>query len=288
MQVAPATNLACPIDGLPLAMSGRALACPTGHSYDQAREGYWNLLLVQHKASRDPGDSKDMVAARRRVLEAGHYAPIADALFAMLQTTIAAAGENGEAVVVDAGCGEGYYLDRIARLAARSGRPGQLRLAGFDVSKWAVQAAARRKGPVTWLVANSAHPPFAPASVDVVLCIFGFPVWDGFVRVLQRSGAILLVDPAPDHLIELRSIIYPTVTRTEPQALTRAEVEGLRPAESLPLRYQIELSGRGLIRDLIEMTPHAHRARPAGMSGLAGIETITVTIDVVLRLLRRP
>jgi len=79
MRIVAAANLACPIDGLPIEAKEAQRRCAAGHSYDMAREGYCNLLVVQHKASRDPGDSKDKVAARRRFLELGHFAPIVQA-----------------------------------------------------------------------------------------------------------------------------------------------------------------------------------------------------------------
>ncbi len=98
-----------------------------------------NLLPVQNKRSRDPGDSKEMVAARRRFLEAGHYQPIADAV---AQAVLAGAVPGRTLTCLDAGCGEGYYLRQLAATAAAEARP--LALAGLDISKWAVQAAAKR------------------------------------------------------------------------------------------------------------------------------------------------
>ena len=71
MSVAGFDALACPLDGLPLQSTGTAWRCASGHSFDIASQGYTNLLPVQHKRSRDPGDSKEMVAARRRFLTAG-------------------------------------------------------------------------------------------------------------------------------------------------------------------------------------------------------------------------
>ena len=53
--------------------------CTQGHSFDIARQGYVNLLPVQNKRSRDPGDSKTMIVARQEFLVAGFYQPIADA-----------------------------------------------------------------------------------------------------------------------------------------------------------------------------------------------------------------
>jgi 23S rRNA (guanine745-N1)-methyltransferase len=72
--------LACPICSEPLNAVDNGVACPAGHRFDRARQGYLNLLPVQHKNSRDPGDNLAMVEARRDFLNAGHYAPVAKRL----------------------------------------------------------------------------------------------------------------------------------------------------------------------------------------------------------------
>ena len=284
MQIVAAANLACPIDGLPLETQRAQRRCAAGHSYDMAREGYCNLLVVQHKASRDPGDSKDMVAARRRFLELGHFEPIADRTFEAARECMAAA-QAGAFNIVDAGCGEGYYLDRLARLAAASPDTGAVALAGIDVSKWAIKSAARRKVPVTWLVANNRQPPFLPGSVDLMLCLFGFPVWEGFRKVQKPGDHVLLVDPAADHLIELRQIIYPTVNRSPPPSLAAAEAAGYRLLREEGLRYGVTLSGAEAIQDLLAMTPHAHRVPRERRNALAELASLSVTVDVAFRLL---
>ena len=289
MQIAVPANLACPIDGLALEPYAGGVRCGRGHSYDRAREGYCNLLVVQHKASRDPGDSREMVAARRRFLEAGHYAPIADAVFAHVLlgglVQIEDCSPEMPFNILDAGCGEGYYLDRLSALANACLDPGILTLAGIDVSKWAVRAAARRACPVTWLVANNRHPPFAPASVDIILCLFGFPVWEGFRAVLRPGGHVLLVDPGPDHLIELREIIYPQVTRSVPASLAAAEGAGYQCVQATTLRFPVSLTSPQSITDLLAMTPHAHRLSQTGRDALARQQTLTVTADVCIRVL---
>ena len=180
----PFTALACPLDGAPLQRQGGSLRCADGHCFDLAAQGYVNLLPVQNKRSLDPGDSKEMVAARRRFLEAGHYQPIADAV---AQAVLAGAVPGRTLTCLDAGCGEGYYLRQLAAAAAAEARP--LALAGLDISKWAVQAAAKRDlhdarsqagasaAPcTTWIVGSNAGLPVLPATLDRVLCMFGFPV----------------------------------------------------------------------------------------------------------------
>jgi 23S rRNA (guanine745-N1)-methyltransferase len=284
MQIVAATNFACPIDKLALQAHGRQFRCAAGHTYDLAREGYCNLLLVQHKSSREPGDSKDMVAARGRFLGEGYFKPIADAVFnAVSYCGVAARG--GIVNIVDAGCGEGYFLGRLERLAAASEQATTLALTGIDVSKWAIKAAARRKTAVTWLVANNRSPPFLAGSVDLVLCLFGFPVWQGFKAVQSVGGHVLVVDPGADHLLELREIVYPLVKRSPPRPLPAAKAAGYALVREEALRYRVRLSGTETIRDLLGMTPHAHRVPPGARSVLANVNTLAVTVDVALRLL---
>jgi 23S rRNA (guanine745-N1)-methyltransferase len=284
MRIDAATNLACPIDGLPIELQGSQLRCAAGHSYDRAREGYCNLLVVQHKASRDPGDSKEMVGARRRFLEAGHFEPIASRVYDFARECMSAT-DAGPPNIVDAGCGEGYYLDRLARLAAEDPAAGTMALAGIDVSKWAIKSAARRKVAATWLVANNSKPPFLAASVDLLLCLFGFPVWDRFRKVQKAGGHVLLVDPAADHLLELRQIVYPTVRRSPPPSVAAAEAAGYRPKREEGLRYCVTLTTPQEIQDLLAMTPHAHRAPHELRGALAELSTLSVTVDVAFRLL---
>ena len=286
MRIIPATNPACPIDGLPLESHANGRRCANNHTFDTAREGYCNLLVVQHKSSLDPGDSKGMVAARHRFLEGQHFAPIADFLCKSALDCLATKPGNATFNIVDAGCGEGYYLDHLARqLSDRPLTPTSVSLAGIDVSKWAVRQAARRKSPVTWLVANNRHPPFLAGSVDLIVCLFGFPVWEGFRSVQVPGQHVLLVDPGADHLLELRQIIYPTVTRQPASSLAASLAARYRLQHEHNLRFAVSLSSHQTIQDLLAMTPHAHRLTDPGRTALAAVSNLTVTVDVTFRLM---
>ena len=138
MSITPFQALACPLDDEPLQRDGKVWRCAHGHSFDVARQGYVHLLPVQNKRSRDPGDSKQMVAARRRFLNAGHYRPIAEAVS---RAALAGLPTDATANCLDAGCGEGYYLRELADAAGEQ----PLALLGLDISKWAVLAAAKLK-----------------------------------------------------------------------------------------------------------------------------------------------
>jgi len=279
MGTTPFTALACPLDGAPLAGVDGGWICPTGHRYDQAAQGYVNLLPVQHKRSRDPGDSKDMVAARRRFLEAGHYLPIAE-----LAASAALAELPPDAACLDAGCGEGYYLRQLAAQADAAGKSPAL--LGLDISKWAVQAAAKaQRGTATWVVGSNAKLPVLPATLDRVLCLFGFPVYPEFARVLKPGGTLIMIDAGPDHLRELREIIYPTLKTPAPPNDQAPPGFSLLQRESLSCR--IELDSQEQIADLLVMTPHFYRASPAGREKAAQLSRLTLTVDVRLQVWQR-
>ena len=91
----------CPLCREALTREPRRWFCATGHSFDVAREGYVNLLPVQHKKSRDPGDTPD---SARRHTEAGAALPPATSL-------ATGPAEN-------AGPIEGRYLSNPGRLAS--------------------------------------------------------------------------------------------------------------------------------------------------------------------------
>ncbi|MAM55891.1 MAG: rRNA (guanine-N1)-methyltransferase [Salinicola sp.] len=284
MSSTPFSALACPLDGKPMQRQGRAWRCDAGHSFDVARQGYTHLLPVQHKRSRDPGDSKAMVAARQRFLNAGHYAPVADAV---ARAALSARPGNGQLRCLDAGCGEGYYLRRLAEAASK--RETALSLLGLDISKWAVLSAARQEHAVSrdregegsnWVVASNAKLPVQDGALDCVLCLFGFAVYPEFVRVLEPGGVLIQADVGPDHLRELREVIYPSLkperepSRTTPDGLARRDVE--------TIRFPLTLSEPQAIADLLMMTPHFHRASAEGRERAAALDLLTVTIDVRL------
>ncbi len=90
MNIIKAHNLTCPIDGGRIEQNNRQFICANGHSFDIARQGYVNLLPVQHKRSKQPGDSKAMVLARTEFLNSGIYEKIASKLTEIVITLIGA------------------------------------------------------------------------------------------------------------------------------------------------------------------------------------------------------
>lgn len=279
MTITPFSELACPLDGAPLLRKGSAWQCAAGHSFDIAAQGHTHLLPVQKKRSLDPGDSKEMVAARRRFLNAGHYQPIADAV---CEAVLADLPAGASLSCLDAGCGEGYYL---RRLAAVDGNACGLSLLGLDISKWAVLAAAKQDQRMNWVVGSNANLPVLSGTLDRVLCLFGFPVHGEFFRVLKPGGELLMVDPGPEHLRELRRIIYPSL-KPENTAGMPTPPGFSRLGES-SVRFAVQLNGSEAIADLLAMTPHLYRASAEGRARAAALTSLSLGIDVRLIRWRR-
>lgn len=279
MSITPFQALACPLDGTPLHCHGSTWRCDSGHSFDIASQGYTNLLPVQHKRSRDPGDSKEMVAARRRFLAAGFYQPIAAAVSRAVLADLPA---DASISCLDAGCGEGYYL---RQLAAAVGDEQTLALLGLDISKWAVLSAAKQDQRPNWVVGSNANLPVLPGTLDRVLCMFGFPVYAEFARVLKPGGLLVQVDSGPDHLRELREIIYPSLKPERPADLQVPEGFSRLPTETV--RFSIELTNAEQIADLLAMTPHLFRASAKGRAAAAALTALSLSVDVRLTCFER-
>ncbi|HDZ39396.1 MAG TPA: methyltransferase domain-containing protein [Marinobacter sp.] len=279
MTISPFEALACPLDGSALQISNRSWQCAHGHSFDTARQGYVHLLPVQNKRSKDPGDNKEMVAARQRFLNRGFYQPIADAVS---RTVCPESSSDSYLSCLDAGCGEGYYLRCLAQHASTA---THLSLMGLDISKWAVLSAAKQDKNPAWVVGSNANLPARPETLDRVLCLFGFPVYTEFARVLKRGGEIVQVDAGPDHLRELREIIYPELK--EPRQLKGTALDGFINLDTHTVRYSLMLPDKSSIADLLAMTPHLYRANAQGLARAAELESLTVTVEATLRRIRK-
>ena len=272
--ITPFSALACPLDGKPLHSNGSVWRCANGHGFDIASQGYANLLPVQRKRSRDPGDSKEMVACRRRFLNAGYYQPIAEAV---RRAVLDATSPSATIRCLDAGCGEGYYL---RQLAAPGEEARQLALVGLDISKWAVLSAAKQDKRIAWVVGSNANLPVLPRTLDCILCMFGFPVHAEFARVLKPGGQLVQVDAGPEHLRELREIIYPALKAERPSEI--AVPQGFTLLSSAAVCYATEIKGQEAIADLLAMTPHRFRATSEGKARVAALQSLSVAVDVRL------
>jgi len=282
MKTIKANNLICPIDGEKLSLNEKQLICENGHSYDVARQGYVNLLPVQHKRSKHPGDSKEMVVARTNFLSSGVYEPIAKKL---AEVTSLYLDNQSETCLMDAGCGEGYYFDYLFKKIQSSDRTNEYSFIGLDISKFAIIDAAKKNKNITWIVGTNRQPPIENKSVDIILCVFGFQSFEGFKSILKVNGKIILVEPGAEHLKELRDIIYSEVKVTEPPDLNVAKELGLSLVDTQKLKFKTGKINNLEINQLLLMTPHFFRANKQGQIAAAELQEIDLTVDIVFRVL---
>jgi 23S rRNA (guanine745-N1)-methyltransferase len=236
-----------------------------------------NLLPVQKKKSRDPGDNREMVEARRRFLDAGHYDPIADAVV----TQVSGLSTGPSRTILDSGCGEGFYLHRLALALAALDLPATL--LGLDISKHAIQLAAKKNRDLGWLVASARGAPIQPHSLDTILCLFGFCFYEDFARLLKPGGSLLRVDAGPEHLLELRQRIYPELKPARPFNYLSATDAGFALQQEHALRFTLPRLDDATLHQLMAMTPHMYRADKSLLGRLTASEIPPIRVDVVLR-----
>jgi 23S rRNA (guanine745-N1)-methyltransferase len=250
MQAVDAEQLACPVRGCGagLGLEGRTLRCERGHAFDLSKRGAVNLLQPQDRRSREPGDAREAVEARRRVLERGLAEPLLEALRAPVDAL-----ELERPRVLDVGCGTGWLLGRIAE-------ERELRAVGVDLSARAIELAAKERPELTWVVANADRAlPLRAGAFDLALSITGPKPARELRRVLAPHGLLAVAVPAPDDLIELRAAVF-----GEGRATDRVPKTLELLSECFGLERRIEVRQRALLdadaqRDLLASTYRAGR-----------------------------
>lgn len=237
----------CPNCRLQLIRGEKEYYCPNNHRFDIARSGYVNLLLNQPGA----GDNKMMVAARKVIHNQGYFQKLLDAIITILKNYQIES-------LLDLGCGEGYYSRNIKNHL-------DIEVFGVDISKLAIDAAAKQAKDVTYLVGNIYNLPFDDQAVDAVINIFA-PFSDEVKRVLKKL--FIKVEPGPLHLIELKALIYDnTIIKDDKDVIT-----GLQLLSQSQLTYNVNIKE---VDALLKMTPFYYRAKIDNI----GLDSIEVTMD---------
>lgn len=263
-------ELLCPLCGAPLCREEHTYRCENRHSFDIARQGYVNLLPVQQKHSLHPGDTREQVVARRAFLNAGYYQPIVDALIGEAK----ALGCTGP--LLDVGCGEGYYSSRLAQALDSN-------LLGLDISKEAVRCAAGAYKNAIWVCATAARLPVKDHSIKLLTSLFSLTLPEEFHRVLAHDGFYFQVLAAQDHLLGLKSIIYPELFLREKDSVPA--LPGFSLEKSVPIRFSFTVKDE-MVKHLLSMTPHVYRISKAGADALENTATLTDTASCVLNVYR--
>ena len=264
--------LACPVCGKRLELGQRSFLCPQRHTFDVAREGYVNLLLGRGKRPKIQGDGRAMLQARRRFLEAGHYAPLAQAVISLVVAQVQA--KTAVSSIADIGCGEGWYMGQLQQPLATSDSC----FFGVDMSKTAVRMAAKRYSSAQFVVADVWHKlPFVDDSISVLLNLFAPRNPAEFARALAPGGLLLIVIPQPHHLQQLRQQLGLLNIEAEKQKKIVAQMADLFKLQAVhPLAIEMDLADEALA-NLVQMTPNYWHWTTAVQEKLTQLNHIQVT-----------
>lgn len=261
----------CHVCGEKLDISGKSYICPHRHTFDMAKSGYVNLLPTNNSGSIH-GDNKLMLRARREFLEKGYYKPLLDAV---CRTTVKYA-ENG-CVFLDAGCGEGYYTTAVKAIFDKSDIAADMY--GIDISKDAVDMAAKRKSGVSFAAASVFHIPVMAESCDILLTMFAPYCGEEYSRVLKSDGIMIMAIPSKNHLWELKCQIYDTPYKNEvkPYGLDGFEFIG-----SEKVTFDMKIPENSDILSLFSMTPYYYKTGKTEQQRLSCLNYLETQADFEL------
>ncbi len=261
----------CPLCQQPLIRTNKQWYCSHAHSFDVAKQGYVNLLPVQYKKSKSPGDTPDAVQARRDFLQADYYQPLRD----LIRGWIAKLRPNA---ILDLGCGEGYYTSQMVDLASM--------VIGLDIAKPAIQIAAKRYPQITWLVASGAKLPIQTDSLDLVTSFFSPLPSEEMYRVLNDKGHVLMATPAAGHLYSMRAALFDEVQAHEPEKFIQNLSTGFELVDEQQISYPLTLQ-QAALKQLIAMTPYAWKAKADNRQQLESLATFETEASFQLYLFKK-
>ena len=267
----------CPLCHTPLQSNSehKNIRCDNNHCFDVAKEGYVNLMPVNQKKSKNPGDSKAMIQARKQFLAAGFYSNLAEALADKVKQYCAAS----DAQLLEVGCGEGYYLREIANRLDTTA----LDIHGLDISKHAIKAAAKQNRAQCYSVASSFHMPVMDACMDMVIRNFAPAPSTEIQRVLKDDGIFIVVTPGPRHLYQLRQQIYRQATEHD-NNLTG--IEGFDLIEQQSLTNTLHIDDPEQLTSLLQMTPYYWQTSDADKQKLDQLQQLECETDFVISVLK--
>ena len=234
--------------------------CIDHHSYDIAKSGYLNLLLSRFNA----GDNKEMLIARDNFLKQDFYLPIAKNILTKIP--------HDTPLIVDCGCGTGYYTNYLAQNISSI-------FIGIDISKAAIDFAAKKNKKVLYIVASNSNIPLADLSVDVLLNIFA-PYSDSeFTRIISSTGKLITISANAHHLHELKELVYHVPHTNIDKAYF---LPSFKMMSEEVLEYTMVLTQNDLL-NLFKMTPYYFKTKISDFEKLFTIDKLEVTASFLIR-----
>lgn len=255
--------LICPVCKKKLKLVGKSYRCEANHTFDIAKQGYTNLYL---KSSKNSGDNKEMVKARTTFLDLDFYRPLAQTLLEMIH-------KLKPEVIIDAGCGEGYYTNII-----KTGTKSEMY--AFDLSKDALKHAARKNRDVHYFLSSIFSIPMQDNSCDVLLNIFAPFADKEYSRLLKKEGYLIKVDPNVDHLKEMKDFLYENPYENEVFDLN-SDVFTLIDHQEVTYTMNLQKDD---IKALFQMTPYSYKTSKEVSERLYALPSLKCTASFMIYL----
>jgi 23S rRNA (guanine745-N1)-methyltransferase len=269
-------SLVCPHCREKLRVEGKSLVCcgAKRHCFDFGGRGYVNFGTPIQSGG---GDSKSAVRARSAFLNLGYYSPVAEAI----ARNVAEFCDSKEGIIIDAGCGEGYYSDRIAA--------DGFSVIGADLSKFAVDAASKRatvsgRENSFFTVSSVFSLPVRDECASAVINVFAPCVENEYLRVIKNNGVLIVVSAGQDHLMGLKKLLYSEVHENNERADMPKLMEKVKEEN---IKFDIRVEGKEAIGNLFEMTPYYWRTSKNDAQKLDSIEALDTEIDMMITVYRK-
>ncbi len=239
------------------------------HCFDFSADGY---LSVQSAG----GDSKSAVSARRDFLGKGYYRSVAEAIISAVRKYL-----PEKAVIIDAGCGEGYYTSMLSNLADVT--------VGFDLSKFACSAGAKasrraEKENLLYTTASVFSLPIKDCSADALVNIFAPCAEEEYRRVLKTGGYLFVVGAGKNHLMGLKRAVYDEQYENR----ERADLpKNMTKVETVLATDRIIVEGKENISALFSMTPYYWRTSEGDKEKLSLLDNLETEIEFEINIYKK-
>lgn len=264
----------CPVCRGEMERDERVYCCGKGHCFDISAKGYVNLLPANAKHSADPGDNKMMVSARADFLNKGYYSHLAEAVEGAVRKYY-----NG-GLLLDSGCGEGYYTERVCRAVWGDEKSSVCAFAGVDISKNACARAARRFTkadiPCETAAASVFDLPVGDGAVSLLMTMFAPLCREEFERVIMPGGALIMAIPGAGHLMSFKEKIYDEAYEN---VVGDYGLSGFEMLEVSRVSREIFLDDQEDIRSLFAMTPYYYKTGREGHARVEALESLSTNAE---------
>lgn len=250
-------EILCPICKEILNRKDKVYKCLNKHSFDIAKEGYLNLNLT---SSKNTGDEKNMIKARKAFLEKDYYLFLKEELNKII---INIKPNN----LLDLACGEGYYTKDF---------PIKEKI-GIDLSKEALKIASKEDKTTKYILKNIFDVPLKNNSLDLIITIFA-PLSKEINRLLKDDGYFIMVKPDINHLYELKEVVYDKPYYNQ---IKDNKIDGLVLLDEIKIKETKILNNTDL-NYLFKMTPYYHKTSQKDILKLEQVKELKVTFSFII------